>query len=74
MWLCSRNDAIGNLAVMAAAIGVFGTGSAWPDLAVAAIIASLAITSGISIVRHGGQDITEAKRSIRPETQDQSRH
>ena len=34
-WLCSRNDAIGNIAVMAAALGVFGTGSAWPDPLVA---------------------------------------
>ena len=40
VWLCSRNDAIGNLAVMAAALGVFGTGSAWPDLAVAVVMAS----------------------------------
>jgi hypothetical protein len=38
VWLCSRNDAIGNLAVMAAALGVFGTGSGWPDLAVAAVM------------------------------------
>ena len=37
VWLCTRNDALGNLAVMAAAAGVFGTGSAWPDLAVAAV-------------------------------------
>ena len=41
VWLCSRNDAIGNLAVMLAALGVFGTGSAWPDLAVAAVMGSL---------------------------------
>jgi Co/Zn/Cd efflux system component len=38
VWLRSRNDAIGNLAVMAAALGVFGTGSGWPDLAVAAVM------------------------------------
>lgn len=43
VWICSRNDAIGNLAVLAAALGVFGTGEAWPDLAVAAIMAALAI-------------------------------
>jgi len=35
VWLCSRNDAIGNLAVLAAAAGVFGTGTVWPDLAAA---------------------------------------
>lgn len=43
VWLCTRNDALGNIAVMGAALGVFGTGSAWPDLAVAAIMAWLAI-------------------------------
>ena len=41
VWLCSRNDAIGNLAVMVAAFGVFGTGSAWPDLVVASVMALL---------------------------------
>jgi Co/Zn/Cd efflux system component len=39
VWICSRNDAIGNVAVMLAALGVFGTGSAWPDLIVATIMA-----------------------------------
>ena len=43
VWICSRNDAIGNIAVLAAAIGVFGTGRAWPDLVVASIMAGLAI-------------------------------
>ncbi|MBW0147374.1 cation transporter [Marinobacter arenosus] len=61
VWLCSRNDAIGNLAVMAAAFGVFGTGSAWPDLVVAAIMGTLAITAGISVVRHARSDIAEAR-------------
>lgn len=62
VWLCSRNDAIGNLAVMAAALGVFGTGSAWPDLSVAAIMGTLAISAGISVVRHARVDISEARR------------
>lgn len=57
VWLCSRNDAIGNVAVMVAALGVFGTGTAWPDLAVAAVMGVLAITSGISVVRHARDDI-----------------
>ena len=39
VWICSRNDAIGNVAVLGAALGVFGTGRAWPDLVVAAIMA-----------------------------------
>lgn len=51
VWLCSRNDAIGNVAVMLAALGVFGTGSAWPDLAVATVMASLALWGGGSVVR-----------------------
>lgn len=51
IWLCSRNDAIGNLAVMAAAGGVFATASRWPDLAVAAIIATLSLTAAFRIVR-----------------------
>jgi len=51
VWLCSRNDALSNLAVIAAAAGVFGTGSAWPDLAVAAVMALLAISAGWSVVR-----------------------
>lgn len=49
VWLCSRNDAISNIAVMVAALGVFGTGTAWPDLVVAAIMGTLAITAGISV-------------------------
>jgi len=64
VWLCSRNDAISNLAVMAAALGVFGTNSAWPDLIVAAIMGSLAITAGISVVRHARTDISEARGRI----------
>ena len=43
VWICSRNDAIGNVAVLAAALGVLGTGQAWPDLVVAGMMASLAI-------------------------------
>lgn len=68
VWLCSRNDAIGNVAVMVAALGVFGTGTAWPDLAVAAVMGSLAITSGVSIIRHAQSDIHAAKMAL-PEYQ-----
>lgn len=56
VWLCSRNDAIGNVAVMLAALGVFGTGAAWPDLIVAALMALLALSGGLQIVR---QALTE---------------
>ena len=51
VWLCSRNDAFGNIAVVLAASGVIATGTAWPDLAVAAIMASLFLTSSVKIVR-----------------------
>lgn len=51
VWLCSRNDAIGNVAVMLAAVGVFGTGTAWPDLIVAGIMASLFARSAWQIIR-----------------------
>lgn len=51
VWICSRNDAIGNVAVMLAALGVFGTGSALPDLVVAVIIATLALTGGVQVLQ-----------------------
>lgn len=50
VWLCTRNDAFGKVAVMLAALGVFGTGTAWPDLAVASIMAALAIGSGRAVL------------------------
>lgn len=51
VWLCSRNDAIGNAAVIFAAIGVFGTGSMLPDIIVAAIMALLGLTGGYQVIR-----------------------
>jgi len=57
VWLCSRNDAIGNIAVMLAALGVSGMNSRLPDLAVAAVIASLAIWSGSSTVRQALEEL-----------------
>lgn len=51
VWICSRNDAIGNIAVVLAAMGVFGTGTGWPDVIVAAIMAALSISGGLQIVR-----------------------
>lgn len=50
VWLCSRNDAIGNVAVMVAALGVWGTATGWPDLIVAGIMASLFLTSAVKIL------------------------
>lgn len=57
VWLCSRNDAIGNIAVMLAALGVLGTGTAWPDLLVALVMALLAITGGWSVLRQAGGEL-----------------
>ena len=51
VWICSRNDAIGNIAVVLAALGVFGTGAAWPDLLVAAGMAALALSGAWSVMR-----------------------
>ncbi|MBD9485324.1 cation transporter [Pseudomonas sp. PDM14] len=59
VWLCTRNDALGNLAVLAAALGVFGTGSAWPDLIVAAIMAFLAISAAIQVLRQASGELRE---------------
>jgi Co/Zn/Cd efflux system component len=51
VWLCSRNDAIGNVVVMIAALAVFGTESAWPDLAVAGVMAGIFLTSSVQILK-----------------------
>ncbi|MEY8803316.1 cation transporter [Leisingera sp. XS_AS12] len=50
VWLCSRNDAIGNVAVMIAALGVWGTASGWPDLIVAGIMGGLFLSSAFQIL------------------------
>ena len=62
VWLCSRNDAIGNVAVMLAAVGVFGTGTAWPDLAVAALMAGLFLYSSFQILRQARGELRHARR------------
>ncbi|HKO87483.1 MAG TPA: cation transporter [Burkholderiales bacterium] len=51
VWLCTRNDVLGNLAVICAALGVFGTQSGWPDHGVAVVMALLALTSAVSVLR-----------------------
>ena len=61
VWLCSRNDAIGNVAVMLAALGVLGTGSAWPDLLVASGMAVLALVGGWSVIKQAFGEIRHAK-------------
>jgi Co/Zn/Cd efflux system component len=61
VWLCSRNDAIGNLAVIVAASGVWATGTAWPDLIVAGVMASLFLWSSVQIVRQARHELAHAK-------------
>lgn len=66
VWICSRNDAIGNVAVMLAALGVFGTNSRWPDLLVAAVMALLALQGGWEIVRQARGELRQAKAPPAP--------
>jgi Co/Zn/Cd efflux system component len=58
-WICTRNDVIGNFAVLLAALGVFGTGTNWPDIIVAAIMATLALQGAMVVIR---QSITELRQ------------
>ena len=66
VWICSRNDAIGNLAVVAAAVGVFGTGTAWPDLIVAAVLATLGISGGMQIIRQARDELAGERTALQP--------
>jgi Co/Zn/Cd efflux system component/copper chaperone CopZ len=65
VWLFSRNDAIGNIAVVIAALAVAGTRTPWPDLAVAVIIAGLFLQSSFSIIRDARKDLSAAARAQR---------
>ena len=56
VWLCSRNDAIGNVAVIFAAVGVFGTGSLLPDLIVASVMATLGLTAGYQVIQRARKE------------------
>jgi len=60
VWLCSRNDAIANIAVILAASGVWASGTGWPDLAVAAVIAGLGLTSGAQIIKQARGELRTA--------------
>ena len=74
VWLCSRNDAIGNVAVACAALGVFGTGSAWPDLAVALFMGGLALSGGVAVIRHARREIASVTNAPRPPAADPLAH
>ena len=58
-WICTRNDVLGNLAVLLAALGVFGTGTGWPDLIVAAIMAALALQGATLVVRQSLRELRQ---------------
>ncbi|MCK1639245.1 cation transporter [Bradyrhizobium sp. 157] len=60
-WICTRNDVLGNLAVLLAALGVFGTGTGWPDVIVAASMAGLALQGAFLVVR---QSTTELRARL----------
>ena len=72
IWLCSRNDAIGNVAVMLAATGVLATSSSWPDILVAAIIATLSLSAAYQICRQARAELNHhhtTSQSPRPPMQ-----
>ena len=64
VWICSRNDAIGNVAVLLAAAGVFGTGTGWPDFVVASIMAGLGISGGWQIVRQASAELRDTPAPV----------
>jgi Co/Zn/Cd efflux system component len=72
VWLCSRNDAIGNVAVMVAALAVWGAASRWPDLAVAAIMAGLFLSSATQILRQGVAEVRRGREPRSPAEMPQS--
>ena len=61
VWLCSRNDVIGNVAVLLAAAGVFGTGTGWPDVIVAAVMAVLALQGAVLVIRQASAELRDSR-------------
>ncbi|WP_027550592.1 cation transporter [Bradyrhizobium sp. Cp5.3] len=60
-WICTRNDVLGNVAVLLAALGVFGTGTGWPDVVVATVMAGLALQGAFVVVQQ-----STAELKVRP--------
>lgn len=71
-WICSRNDAVGNPVVLLAAAGVFGTGTGWPDVIVAAVMGALGLQGGISIVRQACAELRGGEASLVPAARGQA--
>lgn len=65
VWVCSRNDVLGNLAVLLAAAGVFGTGTGWPDVVVALVMAVLALQGAVVIVKSARVELQQASGAWR---------
>ncbi|QND68459.1 cation transporter [Mesorhizobium loti] len=63
-WICTRNDVLGNLAVLLAALGVFGTGAGWPDIIVAAIMAGLALQGAIVVLQQSRAELKLGERDL----------
>jgi Co/Zn/Cd efflux system component len=66
VWLCSRNDVIGNVAVLLAALGVFGTGAGWPDVIVAAAMAGLSAQGAWQVIRQAFGELQEEPLMVTP--------
>jgi len=62
-WICTRNDVLGNLAVLIAAAGVFGTGTGWPDVIVAAVMAILALQGATTVIRQARSEFQSDGRT-----------
>jgi Co/Zn/Cd efflux system component len=66
-WICTRNDVLGNVAVLLAAVGVFGTGTGWPDVIVAAIMAALALQGAAVVARQAAEELRRTPMSVAAE-------
>jgi Co/Zn/Cd efflux system component len=69
VWLCTRNDAIGNVAVMLAALGVFGTGAGWPDIIVASIMGLLGLLAARTVILQARDEMRGKRSDARPPNQ-----
>jgi Co/Zn/Cd efflux system component len=65
-WICTRNDVLGNIAVLLAAAGVFGTGTGWPDVIVATIMAVLALQGAVMVVSHARAELKLDNQGLEP--------
>jgi len=63
-WICTRNDVLGNLTVLLAAAGVLGTGTGWPDVVVAAVMAVLALQGAVTVIRQARSELRSDARMM----------